>query len=262
MHNATTPPGHASDGEDVSERGHVLERAGKRIVPRDLVGSLGQILVVQKLEASSLEGGQALGDGNHVRDTVALLDTKPDFTVLLVVIVVFVGHEPFVDTEHTSGLQHTEDLTVDTLEAGCVHSRLDGIHGVEGVVREPHLHEVALDEAQLVREALPGSVARRALDLVVIVVQANHVHASELDHLAGRSTHTAAHIQDPHVLLQAHLERQVVLMAGNGLLEGLSVREAAEMERAAPSVLVEVGRQVVVARIASASHCIARENRE
>jgi hypothetical protein len=35
-------------------------------------------------------------------------------------------------------------------------------------------------------------------------------------------------------------------MAGNGLVERLAIRIAAEMEGLAPTVLVEVGRKVVV----------------
>ena len=36
-------------------------------------------------------------------------------------------------------------------------------------------------------------------------------------------------------------------MTGNGLVEWLAGRKAAEVERLAPAVLVEVGRKVVVA---------------
>ena len=39
---------------------------------------------------------------------------------------------------------------------------------------------------------------------------------------------------------------EVVLVAGNGAVEGLAVRITAEVERLSPAVLVQVGRQVVV----------------
>jgi hypothetical protein len=39
---------------------------------------------------------------------------------------------------------------------------------------------------------------------------------------------------------------KVVLVASNGLVEGLAVRIAAEVEALAPAVLVQIGRQVVV----------------
>jgi hypothetical protein len=42
-----------------------------------------------------------------------------------------------------------------------------------------------------------------------------------------------------------------VFVAGNGLEEGFAMDEAAEMERGAPSVLVEVCCQVVVATLVS-----------
>jgi hypothetical protein len=40
---------------------------------------------------------------------------------------------------------------------------------------------------------------------------------------------------------------KVVFMASDGLVEGFTVGEAAEVERASPSVFVEIGGKVVVA---------------
>jgi len=41
---------------------------------------------------------------------------------------------------------------------------------------------------------------------------------------------------------------EIVLMAGNGLVEGLAVGEAAEMEGGRPAVFVEIGDEVVVTK--------------
>lgn len=123
----------------------------------------------------------------------------------------------------------------------------NSVYGIEAVVGEAHLHEVALNKGHLVRKALLVRVVRSAVDLVVVVVQTGNVSASELDHLAGRTTDTTANIQNLHILRDTSLEGKVVLVAGNGLVERLTVGEAAEVEGRTPSVLVEIGSQVVVA---------------
>lgn len=99
-------------------------------------------------------------------------------------------------------------------------------------------HEVALDKGQLLGEALLGSVVGSTLDLVVVVVQAGDVGTSELGNLTSRATDTAADIENAHVLLDADLVGEVVLVAGNGLVEGLAEGVAAEVEGLAPTVLV------------------------
>lgn len=68
----------------------------------------------------------------------------------------------------------------------------------------------------------------------------------ELGHLPRRPAHAAADVQDPGSFLDAHAVRQVLLVARDGGVEGLPVGEAAEVERLAPAVLVQVRGQVVV----------------
>lgn len=84
-------------------------------------------------------------------------------------------------------------------------------------------HKVTLDELELAVQLLLLSIVCSAVDLVVVVVQTDGVAAGELGDLAGRSTNTAANIENSHALLDANLVRQVVLMAGNGLVERLAV---------------------------------------
>lgn len=135
--------GHAGDGEEVVDGAHVLEVARERVVPGGGVRALGQVLVQLELEAGGFDGGDALGDGHHVGDAVALLDAEADLAVVLVVVVVLVGHEPLVDAKDAAGLEHAVDLAVDALQRGGVHSGLDGVDAVEGVIREGHLlHDV------------------------------------------------------------------------------------------------------------------------
>lgn len=110
-------------------------------------------------------------------------------------------------------------------------------------------HEVSLDVGQLVRKLLLLCVVDRTVNLVVVVVQTGDVCAGELGDLSCGSADTAANIKDLHALLDANLVCKVVLMAGNGLVEGLADGETAEVERLAPSELVDVGGKVVVAAI-------------
>ena len=40
--------------------------------------------------------------------------------------------------------------------------------------------------------------------------------------------------------------RQIVFVSSNGLVEALTVGESAEVERASPAILVEIGGKVVI----------------
>lgn len=98
---------------------------------------------MHELKASPFEGGQALGDFDHVADTVTLLNPQPAGAVLRIVIVILICHQPFVYAEDSTGFQHSEDLLVYALQAWCVHGRFNRVHGVEAVFREAHLHEIS-----------------------------------------------------------------------------------------------------------------------
>lgn len=95
-------------------------------------------------------------------------------------------------------------------------------------------------------KALLLGISRCAFNLVVVVVQSNDIDVGELDDLSSRSSNTAANIKHPHVIVQAHLVGEVVLVAGNGPVEALAIGKAAEVETLAPPILVEVGCEVVV----------------
>lgn len=87
------------------------------------------------------------------------------------------------------------------------------------------------------------------VNLVVVVVQTGDVCAGELGDLTCGSADAAANVKNLHALLDANLVCKVVLMTGNGLVEGLPDGETAEVERLPPSELVDVGSKVVVAVI-------------
>ena len=69
-----------------------------------------------ELKAGGSDGLEALGDADHVRDAVALLDSKADAAVLGIFVVVVICHEPFVHAEDAARLEYAEDLGVDAFE--------------------------------------------------------------------------------------------------------------------------------------------------
>lgn len=86
------------------------------------------------------------------------------------------------------------------------------------------------------------------LNLVVVVVQADNLGARKLLNLTRWAADTASYVQDSVSVLDPNLCGEVVLVAGNGLVEGFTVCVAAEVEGLSPSVLVDVGGEVVVAK--------------
>lgn len=247
VHELAAPVRHASSGEEVRVGLHVLHLASNGPVPGKGIVAVSEILVMEELEASGLHGVHTLGDRHHVADTVTELNVETDLSVLNVALVIVVRHQPLVDTKDTAGLEHAEDLAVDTFELGSVHRGLNGIDGVKCVVREGHLHEVALDEGELVGETSLDGILCRSVDLVVVIVQARDMGVGELGDLAGGTTDTTANIQNLHALLDADLGGQVVLVAGNGCVKALALGEPTEVEGLAPAILVKVSGQVVVA---------------
>ena len=96
------------------------------------------------------------------------------------------------------------------------------------------------------RQAFLLGISSCTFNLVIVVVQADDVDIGELDNLSCRASNTAAHVEHSHVVIQAHLVCEVVLMAGNGLAEALAIGKATEVETLTPAILVQIGREVVV----------------
>lgn len=191
----TTPPGHACEREDVTQRRHVLPRPGERVVPRDLIGTISQVLRVLEFESRGLDGVQRVRRGHHVGDAVTLLDPQADLAVERVVVVVVIRHDPFVDAKRPARFEDFVDLTVDPLEAGGVDGGLDGVDGVEAVRFEVHLHKVTLGEAHFRSEAFLFGISCCALDLVVVVVQPDDVDAGEFHDFARGPADSAADVE-------------------------------------------------------------------
>lgn len=164
-----------------------------------------------------------------------------------IVVVVVVGHEPFVNTEYTARFEHAEDLAVYTFERGGVDGGFDGVDCVEGVLGEGHLlfhwlakanmdesrrthHEITLDVCQLVSQSLLLGIPCGTINLVVIVVQSGDVCTRKFGNLSCGSTHTTSNIEDFITVFDADFGGEVVFVAGNGLIEGFTVCETAEVE--------------------------------
>lgn len=84
--------------------------------------------------------------GNYGVEGYKHLNSVADLTVLGVVGVVVVGHQPLVNTENSTGLKDLEDLGVDTLKGGSVDGSLNSVDGVERVGLERHLLDSLLAE--------------------------------------------------------------------------------------------------------------------
>ena len=91
-------------------------------------------------------------------------------------------------------------------------------------------HEISLDEVQLVCKALLLGISCCALNLVVVVVQAGDVCASELGNFSCWASNSTADVEDFVAVFDANFGGEVVFMAGNGLIEWFTVCETAEVE--------------------------------
>ena len=259
---------HPPDGEDVPERLRLADVALERVVPRDRVRTVREVLLVLDLEADLDDCLARLRERAHLGDAVPDLNPVRDLLVLGDRGVPLVRHAPLVHAElqsiceytieprervratyDSSGLEHLHDLAIHALPRRRVHGRLDGVHRVERVLAKllRELHEVPDGVRHGVRQArLRGELARAA-DLEVVVVEADDVHVRELRDLARGSADAAADVEHAHAGLEVHLEGEVVLVPRERLVEALALVVPREVEGRAPAVLVETGGAIVVA---------------
>jgi hypothetical protein len=71
---------------------------------------------------------------HHVCDAISLFNAESDLSMMWIVRVVFVGHEPLIDSKYATWFQDTEDFGIHAFEAGRVASRFNGVDGVEAIV--------------------------------------------------------------------------------------------------------------------------------
>jgi hypothetical protein len=99
----------------------------ERVVPRNVIIPLGQILLVLDHEPDALQRLPGVVVPPHLGNPVTQLDLVRDLSVLRVRGVVSVRHDPFVDTEDTTGLEDLEDLAIDAFKGRGVAGGLDGV---------------------------------------------------------------------------------------------------------------------------------------
>mmetsp|Transcript_9294 Transcript_9294/g.38065 ORF Transcript_9294/g.38065 Transcript_9294/m.38065 type:complete len:431 (-) Transcript_9294:137-1429(-) len=223
-----------------------LQAGGRQRLPPGDLGERREVLRVLDHKTCLLERRLARLAREHVWQAVAELNLRLRLDVVGVVDVEVVGHAPLVASERTTGLERLEDVAVAAHRVRRVHRRLDLIRRVEGAFFEGQVHEVALDELELVGEAALRSDGVRARHLISVVVEARHVAARERGDLARWAAHTAADVQHLHALVEPKLEREVMLMPADGLAQRLVLAPVREVEALTPAVLVERRRQVVV----------------
>jgi hypothetical protein len=112
-------------------------------------------------------------------------------------------------------------------------------------------HEIPLDKVQLLRKAFLGCIPSSTLDLIIVIVQASDVTSRKFGNFASWSPDTTANIENLHSLLDANGVGKIMLMSGNGLSKRFSICKSAKVERLAPSILVKVGYEVIIARSTS-----------
>jgi hypothetical protein len=111
-------------------------------------------------------------------------------------------------------------------------SGLDGIDRIKRILPKllHELHEVALDELDLVLETQLLDVLGRTANLESIVVQADDVDVGEPGDLTRRASDTTPDVQNAHARLETHLGGEVVLVTGERGVEGFALVESRKVE--------------------------------
>lgn len=118
----------------------------------------------------------------------------------------------------------------------------DSLNRIEAVLSKllHQVHKVALDELDLVRKTRLGRVLARATNLELVVVASNDVDVRKPSDLTSGTTNTASDVEDSHLGLELHRVGEVVLVAGDGLVEGLALVVASKVERRSPVAKVVI----------------------
>lgn len=130
-----------------------------------------------------------------------------------------------------------------------MHGRLDSIHRVKRVLPKllRELHEVSDGVRHTVRKPRLRREGARPADLELVVVETDDVHVGKRRNLARGAADATTDIENAHAGLEVHLEGEVVFMPRQGLVERLALVVPREVERRAPTVLVETRRAIIIA---------------
>jgi len=231
---------------DVGKRPSTLDS----IIPGNIVsvlrGSGSHVVALYEFESSRLEGVINLLGSAHIGETITGLDLVLDATVLLIGGVILISHNPVVGGEVATGLEDLVHLLETSNTVGGVACGLDGVDGIDGVLGEVEVHEVTLDSLAEVLKVVLDVQDVGTFDLVVVVVDAGNIGTRETGNSTHGSTDTTAEVEDMLSGAKAERVSKEVLMTGERSGETLSREAGSKMEALSPSVLVEIGDEVVV----------------
>mmetsp|Transcript_94385 Transcript_94385/g.163153 ORF Transcript_94385/g.163153 Transcript_94385/m.163153 type:complete len:328 (-) Transcript_94385:624-1607(-) len=125
-------------------------------IPRNipLLKVVDNILGLNQLKPGRLQCIINLSCGGNVRQPISFLNLLLDEAVLLVFRFVQISQAPFVAGKYGTWLQHTQDFAVNADAIGCMAGGFDGEDPVEVAILERQFHEIALDAAVQVVNAL------------------------------------------------------------------------------------------------------------
>ena len=108
----------------------------------------------------------------------------------------------------------------------------DGINGIKRVLPElfGELHEVTLDELNLILKTQSVDQLGRTTDLEGVVVQTDDVDVGEPGDLSRGTTDAAADVENAHTGFETHFESEVMLVTGERSVEGLALVKSREVE--------------------------------
>lgn len=182
---------------------------------RNALPTFRQILLVLDLESNLFQRVPRVFIVSHLGNPIAQLDAVGDLLVFRVGRVPLVRHDPFVNTESSSGLEDLEDLTVDAFKVGRMDGRFDRVNGVKLVLAKAggEVHEIALSEVNQVLEAGLLGVRTSTGKLVVVVVDTGDVSIGKGGDFARGTANTTADVEDAHAGLEVHRLCEVVLVS-------------------------------------------------
>lgn len=105
-----------------------------------------------------------------------------------VVNVILIRCAPLIQGYPAARLNNPEHLLINTYQVGGVAGGFDGVGSVIRVVRDIHLHKVALDKRAKLGDSSRSGILGGTLKLIGIIIESGNMGPSELDNLSSRTT--------------------------------------------------------------------------
>jgi hypothetical protein len=217
-------------------------------VPRLAVdsGISGKIKVFNNFESSISESLDNFTVVDEVGKRVTFFDVSLDLLVVGIGGVVLVSCGPFIASKHSSRLKNLVDLLKDLDTLRSMASSFNRIGRIKRSFGILEVHKVALLSLTEVIQVGLLIALISSLDLVIIVIDSNHLSSRESSNTSHRSSNTTAKVNAFHTRLETKLESEPMLMSGDRSMEVLTLEGWGKVEALSPSVLVKVCDEVVV----------------